>query len=188
MDRIRMTCLEDAETICRSVEVVIPARTRPLRTAALALGASMSLVVSGMVLQGSGAGEGDSFAGAALVSLLSTLAIPLAAAGILTWQLLWNLLGRETLLIDRKGIAVHQSVGPLRLSHRYSVSEKTSETGCGPMQTRADKPFWERLCIENARGCVVFCHEGRLVRIARDLDKAEGVYLITAIRVLMQAH
>lgn len=183
MDRIQLTCSEDAETICRRIEVVIRARSRPLRTAALVLGAAGSLLVSGLVLWGTWGGEPPS--AAALASVLLTLAIPLTGSGILLWTLLRDALGRETLFIDQGGIAIRQSVGPLQLTHRYSASTR-SEQECGPLHPRADKPFWERLCIESGRGCVVFCHQGRLVRLARDLDKAEGVYLITAIRVLMQ--
>jgi hypothetical protein len=42
------------------------------------------------------------------------------------------------------------------------------------------------LCLETERECVVLRHQQRHVRLARNLDKAEGVYLLTAIRIWMQ--
>ena len=45
---------------------------------------------------------------------------------------------------------------------------------------------WKLMCLESERESILLRHRERYVRLARDLDKAEGAYLLTAIRLWMQ--
>ena len=182
MERINIVRMDDAESMTRGLRVTIRGRARPLRLAGLIAGILASAAVAGVLIQGSLGDDGaDSMLGA--LSAFSVAALPVLAGGAMGWRVFWSIAGRETLLVRRHGLSVRHSLGPLAFTRTYSTSPGRP---CAGARGAARTPFWELLCIESGRGCVVFCHEDRMVRIARDLDKAEGVYLITAIRILMQ--
>jgi len=179
-----MTRADDAETMTRGLRITIRMRSRPLLAAGLGTGILLCGGLSWVLLDGSLGEDGvtDSLLGA--MSAFSVAALPVLAMAVMAWRLLWSAAGRETILVRRQGVSVRQSIGPLSIARSYSAGPGRK---CAGTRSAERKPFWEQLCIESGRGSVVFCHHGQMVRIARDLDKAEGVYLVTAIRILMQA-
>jgi hypothetical protein len=184
VERINLCRTDDAESMTRGLRITIRMRVRPLRTAGQAAGILLSGGLAWGLLEGSLGEDGSTGSLLGAVSAFSVAALPLLVVAFLGWRLLWGTAGRETILLRRHGVFVRQAIGPFAFARSYSAR---SGRGCGASRRSGRTPFWELLCIESGRGSVVFCHEDRMVRIARDLDKAEGVYLVTAIRVLMQA-
>ena len=175
-----MSRTDDAESMTRGLRITIRMRPRPLRATGLGTGILLSGGLAWMLLDASLGVDGVTGSLLGAVSAFSVAALPVLAMGVMAWRLLWSAAGRETILVRRHGVSVRQSIGPLSFARSYSAAPGRRCAGADR------KPFWERLCIESGRGSVVFCHEDHMVRIARDLDKAEGVYLITAVRILMQ--
>jgi hypothetical protein len=174
---------DDAESMTRGLRITIRMRARPLRASALGTGILGSGGLAWVLLDGSLGADGATASLLSAVSAFSVAALPILAMAVMVWRLLWSTAGREIILVRRYGVSVRQSIGPLSYARTYSTRPGRNCSG-SPSPDR--KPFWDRLCIESGRGSVVFCHEDRMVRIARDLDKAEGVYLVTAVRILMQ--
>jgi hypothetical protein len=187
MHRISLKRVDDVETMSRALRVTIRTRLSALHAAGLSVGVLGAAGLAWGLVDGPAGSEGafESLLGA--LSAFSVAALPLAAAAFLAVKLVWGVAGRETLVLDRHGLWVRQSVGPLGLSKTYPSAGARLCDGMGDPRADDTRPFWEFLCIESGRGSVVFCHENRTIRIARDLDKAEGVYLVTAIRILMQS-
>ncbi len=178
-----MTRTDDAESMTRGLRITIRMRARPLRATGLGTGILLSGALAWVLLDGSLGEDGVTGSLLGAVSAFSVAALPVLAMAVMAWRLLWSAAGRETILVRRHGVSVRQSLGPLSFARSYSAAPGRK---CGGGRPPDRKPFWERLCIESGRGSVVFCHEDHMVRIARDLDKAEGVYLVTAVRILMQ--
>jgi len=178
-----MSRTDDAESMTRGLRITIRMRARPLRAAGLGAGILLSGGLAWALLDGSLGGDGATASLLGAVSAFSVAALPVLAMAVMAWQLVWGAAGRETILVRRHGVSVRQSLGPLSFGRSYWAAPGRK---CLGSRASDRKPFWERLCIESGRGSVVFCHEGHMVRIARDLDKAEGVYLVTAVRILMQ--
>ena len=183
VERINIARLDDAESMTRGLRVTIRMKPHPLRTMWLFAGILLSGSLSWVVIGGTLGQEGAAGSMLGALSVLSVAALPILGVAFLAWRVFWTALGRETILVRRHGLSVRQSLGPLAFTRKYAAAQGRP---CAGARRTGREPFWELLCIESGRGSVVFCHEDHMVRIARDLDKAEGVYLITAVRILMQ--
>jgi hypothetical protein len=100
-------------------------------------------------------------------------------------RLAWSLFGRETFDISPLALSVRRSVGPVALRRTYRFAD-FEDSRIIPLPGTAGLPPWKMMCLETERESIVLRHRERCVRLARDLDKAEGAYLLTAIRLWMQ--
>jgi hypothetical protein len=185
MERIRIDREEDADGMATPLRITIRMRPRPLATLGLLIGILFcALLIAALLRQRSGFEE-SSESGIALVAVLIFLLPGLAMLG----RLVWTLIGRETLLVHPRALAVRRSIGPIGVERTYLCGgcPGRRDTTIRPDCQRSKRASWELLCLETDRECVVLRHRERYVRLARGLDKAEGVYLLTAIRIWMQA-
>jgi len=184
MERIRIDREEEADGMATPLRITIRMKPRPLGTTGLLVGILFcALVVWALLRQDSGLEEASE-AGLVPVAVLIFL-IP--GLGML-WRLVWTLIGRETLLVHPRALAVRRSIGPIGVERTYpcGACPGRHDTTVRPDGRRPKRASWELLCLETERECVVLRHRARHVRLARNLDKAEGVYLLTAIRIWMQ--
>jgi hypothetical protein len=182
MTRITLTRTATSEAAPASLRITIRVKPRPVRVALLSLG---------IVLWGCGAASVFFFpaAGGArspIAALLDAGVIAYAAVGaLLAGHLAWILFGRETYEISPRALGVRRSIGPLGLRRTYRFADM-QDAQLIPGRVGAAVPPWKLMCLETERESIVLRHRERYVRLARDLDKAEGAYLLTAIRLWMQ--
>ena len=172
MERITLTRGATSEAAPASLRIMIRVKPRPLRVALLSLG---------IVLWGCGA-----FSVFYFPALLDVTVLAYAAIGaLLAVHLSWILFGRETYEISPRALCVRRSIGPLAVRHTYRFADM-QDAHLIPGRVGAGVPPWKLMCLETERESIVLRHRERYVRLARDLDKAEGAYLLTAIRLWMQ--
>ena len=181
MERITLTRTPTSEATSASLRITIRVKTRPVRVAILAVA---------LLLWGYGAARvalpyirsvGEASEQRAPLEHLGLLVF--AAIGlILAGRLAWIVMGRETFEITPFAVFVRRSIGRLamRRAYRFAEVEDLPRTGTEGL------PPWKLMCLETERESIVLRHRERYVRLARDLDKAEGAYLLTAIRLWMQ--
>jgi hypothetical protein len=184
MDRITIDRENEADGNATPLRITIRMKPRPLGTVGLLSGILFcALVVWSLLRSWSGVEEADESG----IEPVATMIFLVPGVAML-WRLIWTLIGRETLLVHPRELAVRRSIGPIGVERTYSCvscpGRKGSAVRTGPHRPKAAS--WELLCLETERECVVLRHRERHVRLARNLDKAEGVYLLTAIRIWMQ--
>lgn len=186
MERITLTRTATSEASPASLRITIRVKTRPIRVALLAV--ALAAWVWGAVTLALPHGEGlsaasprTSLSGLEDVSLLAFAGIGIALAG----HLGWILFGRETYMISPLALRVRRSIGPFALRRTYRFADM-QDARIIPRRGTAGLPPWKLMCLETERESIVLRHRERYVRLARDLDKAEGAYLLTAIRLWMQ--
>lgn len=165
------------------LRITIRMRARPVATLGLLLGILFCSLVAWLLLRRDSGFDEASESGTLLAVLIALLP-GLAMLG----RLIWTLLGRETLLVHPRALAVRRSIGPIGVERTYlcGACPGRNDTTVRPGRHGKKAASWELLCLETERECVVLRHRERHVRLARSLDKAEGVYLLTAIRIWMQ--
>ncbi len=174
MERITLTRAATSEAAPASLRIMIRVKPRPLRVALLSLG---------IVLWGCGAASVFFFP---LAALLDATVLAYAAIGILlAGHLSWILFGRETYEISPRALCVRRSIGPFAVRRTYRFADM-QDARLIPGRVGDGVPPWKLMCLETERESIVLRHRERYVRLARDLDKAEGAYLLTAIRLWMQ--
>jgi hypothetical protein len=180
MERITLTRGATTEATPSSLRITIRVKTRPLRLIFLAsalllwgLGAACLLLSS---LRPSDDGSGAEDFGLVVFGIIG-----LALAG----RLAWILIGRETFEISPLALSVRRSIGPVAMRRTYRFAD-LEDARIIPRPGTAGLPPWKMMCLETERESIVLRHRERYVRLARDLDKAEGAYLLTAIRLWMQ--
>lgn len=184
MERITLTRTAISEAAPASLRITIRVKTRPIRVALLAAG--IAFWVLG-VIQGGRAflEESPGVSRLALSTLEALGLLAFSAIGIgLAVRLAWLLVGRETYVISPVAVRVRRSIGPVAWKHTYrfaDVQDARMVRHAIPVG-----PPWKLMCLETERESIVLRHRERYVRLARDLDKAEGAYLLTAIRLWMQ--
>jgi len=183
MERITLTRTATSEAAPASLRITIRVKPRPLRVALLSLG---------VVLWGFGAvrvfffPDVDAAARSPLALLLDASVLAYAAIGVLLMgHLLWILFGRETYEISPRALCVRRSVGPVGVRRTFRFADM-QDARILPGRDAGGVPPWKLMCLETERESIVLRHRERYVRLARDLDKAEGAYLLTAIRLWMQ--
>jgi hypothetical protein len=187
MERITLTRTATSEAAPASLRIIIRVKTRPLRVAFLA---------GAILLWGYGAAglvlpilrpAGERAAPENERSLVEDAGL-LSFAGIgfaLVARLAWILIGRETFEISPLALSVRRSIGPVAMRRTYRFAD-LEDARIIPRPGTAGLPPWKLMCLETERESIVLRHRERYVRLARDLDKAEGAYLLTAIRLWMQ--
>jgi hypothetical protein len=103
---------------------------------------------------------------------------------LLAGRLAWILGGRETFQISPLALSVRRSVGPFALRRTYRFAD-LGDACIIPRSGTLGLPPWQLMCLETEQEAIVLRHRERYVRLARDLDKAEGAYLLSAIRIWM---
>jgi hypothetical protein len=183
MERITLTRTAISEAAPASLRITIRVKTRPLRVALLA--GAIGFWVLG-VFQGGRAFLEDSpgmsrlaLSTLEVLGLLAFTAIGIVLAG----RLAWLLVGRETYVISPVAVGVRRSIGPVAWKHTYRFADVQDAR---VVRHAPVGPPWKMMCLETERESIVLRHRERYVRLARDLDKAEGAYLLTAIRLWMQ--
>lgn len=178
MERITLTRTATSEAAPSSLRITIRVKTRPVRVALLSLG---------IVLWGCGAvGVILPQAGAPFSPLESVGLVIFSGIGIvLAGHLAWILFGRETYEISPLSLCVKRSIGPISVRRTYRFADM-QDARIIPRRGTEGLPPWKMMCLETQRESIVLRHRERCVRLARDLDKAEGAYLLTAIRLWMQ--
>jgi hypothetical protein len=187
MERITLTRAATSQALPASLRITIRVKTRPIRVALLA--AAIALWICGAVTLAlpffkGGALEPPSrtaFSALEDVSLLAFSGIGVALVG----HLAWILFGRETYMISPLALCVRRSIGPFGVRRTYRFADLL-DARIIPRRGTAGLPPWKLMCLETERESIVLRHRERYVRLARDLDKAEGAYLLTAIRLWMQ--
>lgn len=186
MERITLTRGTASEADPACLRITIRVKTRPLRVALLIAAVALwGGVAASLALQLAGGPTAPS--SKTPLSVLEDLSL-LAFAGIgaaLIVRLAWVLLGRETYLISPLALRVRRSVGPFAVRRTYRFAD-LQDARIIPRRGTAGLPPWKLMCLETERESIVLRHRERYVRLARDLDKAEGAYLLTAIRLWMQ--
>ena len=181
MERITLTRGATTEATPSSLRITIRVKTRPLR---------LVLLASALLLWGLGAAclavpqlrlSDDGGAGAEHLGVVIFGVVGLGLAG----RLAWILIGRETFEISPLALSVRRSIGPVAMRRTYRFAD-LEDARIIPRPGTAGTPPWNLLCLETERESIVLRHRERYVRLARDLDKAEGAYLLTAIRLWMQ--
>jgi hypothetical protein len=114
-----------------------------------------------------------------------SLAGLVALEGLLFSRIAWVTLGRETLIIDFLSFSIRRSIGPLVIRRTYRFADLDGEHVI-PRPGTLGLPPWKFMCLETGRPAVVLRYAGREIRLGRDLDKAEGAYLLTTIGTWMQ--
>jgi len=183
MERITLTRTATSEAAPASLRITIRVKPRPLRVSLLSLG---------IVLWGCGAASvfvfpaADAVGRPPLALLLDAGVLAYIAIGVLLIShLAWLLFGREAYEISPRAVCVRRSIGPFGLRRTYRFADM-QEARLIPGRDAAGVPPWKLMCLETERETIVLRHRERYVRLARDLDKAEGAYLLTAIRLWMQ--
>lgn len=186
MERITLTRTAISEAAPASLRITIRVKTRPIRIALLA---------GAIAFWGLGAVQGgrpwiDEPAAGAERLAFSTLEgiglIAFSAIGFgLIVRLAWLLAGRETYVISPVAVSVRRAIGPVAWKHTYRFAD-VQDARVVHRPAPAGLPPWKLMCLETERESIVLRHRERYVRLARDLDKAEGAYLLTAIRLWMQ--
>jgi len=181
MERITLTRGATTEATPSSLRITIRVKTRPLRLVLLAsslllwvLGAAWLVVSHWRPLDNGGAGAQN-------FGLVVFGVVGLGLAG----RLAWILIGRETFEISPLALSVRRSIGPVAMRRTYRFAD-LEDARIIPRPGTAGLPPWKMMCLETERESIVLRHRERYVRLARDLDKAEGAYLLTAIRLWMQ--
>ncbi|HVE38596.1 MAG TPA: hypothetical protein VNM14_01830 [Planctomycetota bacterium] len=182
MERITLTRGATTEATPSSLRITIRVKTRPLR---------LILLISALLLWGFGAAclvfsnlrpsSGDNSGSAEDFGLVVFGVFGVALAG----RLAWILVGRETFEISPLALSVRRSIGPVAMRRTYRFAD-LEDARIIPRPGTAGLPPWKMMCLETERESIVLRHRERYVRLARDLDKAEGAYLLTAIRLWMQ--
>jgi len=178
MERITLTRTATTETAPASLHITIRVKTRPLRLALL-----IAAILSWGGVAAAGALGIPEFSLSALADLRLAAFTGLGIA--LVGRLAWILFGRETFDISPLALSVRRSVGPVALRRTYRFAD-FEDARIIPRPGTAGLPPWRMMCLETERESIVLRHRERCVRLARDLDKAEGAYLLTAIRLWMQ--
>ena len=183
MDRITLTRTATSEAAPASLRIMIRVKPRPLRVALLSLG---------IVLWGCGAVSvflfpaADAAVRPPLALLLDASVLAYASIGLfLLGHLSWILFGRETYEISPRALSVRRSIGPFGVRRTFRFADM-QDARILPGRDAGGVPPWKLMCLETERESIVLRHRERYVRLARDLDKAEGAYLLTAIRLWMQ--
>ena len=185
MERITLTRGAVTEAAPSSLRITIRVKTRPVRVALLAAGLLLwgyglaALVLP--ILQGTPVPATGERSGAGEATLLAFAGLGLALAA----RLAWILIGRETFEISPLALSVRRSIGPVAMRRTYRFAD-LEDARIIPRPGTAGLPPWKMMCLETERESIVLRHRERYVRLARDLDKAEGAYLLTAIRLWMQ--
>jgi hypothetical protein len=181
MERITLTRGATTEATPSSLRITIRVKSRPLRL--VLLGSALLLwAISAACLIGSHGSPGPDEATAAEdFGLVIFGAVGLALAG----RLAWILVGRETFEISPLALSVRRSIGPVAMRRTYRFAD-LEDARIIPRPGTMGLPPWKLMCLETERESIVLRHRERYVRLARDLDKAEGAYLLTAIRLWMQ--
>jgi hypothetical protein len=184
MERIRIDREDESDGLANPLRITIRMKPRPLGTIGLLSGILFCALVVWTILRQESGVEESSESG--IVSI--TLLVFLLPGLVMLWRLAWTLVGRETLLVHPRALAVRRSIGPIGVERTYPCGLCPARKGSTvrPGGRRPKLASWELLCLETERECVVLRHRERHVRLARNLDKAEGVYLLTAIRIWMQ--
>ncbi|HLY10290.1 MAG TPA: hypothetical protein VKW04_13365 [Planctomycetota bacterium] len=183
MELITCSRADDPERMTRELRIRIRTRRRPVVIGLLVAGI-LVLGVFSWALGGigwKGGGPVEMVCGA----LLFTGGLGLLLAG----RLVWILFGCETVVLRDHGLQVRRSVGPWGIEEEYGRGDRRSaevSTATLRCRRRRGRPLWELLCLQSERRGLLVCTEDRQIPIARTLDRAEGAYLITAVRMLMQ--
>jgi hypothetical protein len=181
MERITLTRGATTEATPSSLRITIRVKTRPLRLVLLASALLLwGFGAAGLILSHARPSE-DERSGAEKFGLFVFGAVGLALAG----RLAWILIGRETFEISPLALSVRRSIGPVAMRRTYRFAD-LEDARIIPRPGTAGLPPWKMMCLETERESIVLRHRERYVRLARDLDKAEGAYLLTAIRLWMQ--
>jgi hypothetical protein len=179
LDRITLTRAARSETIPASLRITIRVKLRPVRVAFLAaaillLGWSVANGFALMTIAPSSPGLGPG------------LLVFSGVGCVLLGRLVWTLFGREMLEITPLALSVRRLVGPLPVRRRTYRFAKLEGEHIIPRPGSAGLAPWKLLSLDTERASIVMQHRERYVRLTRDLDKAEGAYLLTAIRLWMQ--
>jgi hypothetical protein len=186
MERITLTRTAVSEAAPASLRITIRVKSRPLRVVLLAGAIAFWLlgaIEGARACLRAPAPEAPPIALSTLeaIGLLAFSAIGLGLAA----RLAWILAGRETYVISPVAVCVRRSIGPVAWRHSYRFADvQDARVVRGPASLGL--PPWKLMCLETERESIVLRHRERYVRLARDLDKAEGAYLLTAIRLWMQ--
>ena len=183
MTRITLTRTTTTEAAPASLRITIRVKHRPLRVALLSLGIALWGCGAASVLFFPGA---DAAGRPPLAFLLDASVLAYGAIGLLLMaHLAWLLFGREAYEISPRALRVRRSIGPFGVRRTYRFADM-QDARLIPGRDAAGVPPWKLMCLETERETIVLRHRERYVRLARDLDKAEGAYLLTAIRLWMQ--
>ena len=186
MERIILTRTATSEAAPASLRIVIRVKTRPVRVVLiLAVLLIWGYGAAGLLLPvlrpSDGASTSRERSSVEVLGLLAFAAVGCALAA----RLAWILGGRETFEINPLALSVRRSIGPVALRRTYRFAD-LEDARINPRPGTAGLPPWKLMCLETERESIVLRHRERYVRLARDLDKAEGAYLLTAIRLWMQ--
>lgn len=181
MERITLTRGATTEATPSSLRITIRVKSRPLRLVMLASALLLWGFGAACLLLSHGRPGPDEASGAEDFGLVVFGAVGLALAG----RLAWILIGRETFEISPLALSVRRSIGPVAMRRTYRFAD-IEDARIIPRPGTAGLPPWKLMCLETERESIVLRHRERYVRLARDLDKAEGAYLLTAIRLWMQ--
>jgi hypothetical protein len=179
MERITVSREAESDTVPTTLHVTIRNRVRRLRLflliAALVVcaGSAVALLLGRHGLF-SGELAAERIAGVALVVLGLLLAAKLS----------WILFGRETYFINLMVMTVRRSIGPIGIRRTYRFADFRDERIVS-RPGMLGLPPWKLLCLETQEESVVLRHGDHCIRLARDLDKAEGAYLLSAIHIWM---
>jgi len=185
MERITLTRTATTEAAPASLRITIRVKPRPLRVALLSLGIVLWSFGAASVLFFPAAAVAASRA--PLTSLLDASVLAFTAIGVLLMaHLAWILFGRETYEISPRALCVRRSIGPFGFRRTYRFADMQDARIIPGRPAASGGPPWKMMCLETERETIVLRHRERYVRLARDLDKAEGAYLLTAIRLWMQ--
>jgi hypothetical protein len=181
MERITLTRTAISEAAPASLRITIRVKTRPSRVVLLA--GAIAFWTLGAVQGLRTCFGASSLALSPLegIGLLAFCAIGLGLAA----RLAWNVVGRETYLISPVAVAVRRSIGPVAWKRTYRFAD-VQDARVVHRPAPSGLPPWKLMCLETERESIVLRHRERYVRLARNLDKAEGAYLLTAIRLWMQ--
>lgn len=181
MERITVGRVDDDGESPGSLRIAIRMKVRPFRAATMIV--AILLFAAAAVEFGLVAENGDPTQGLLGGAWMLFFAVP---AACLSFRLVWGVAGQETILICPKTLAVRRSIGPLAVSRTYHCGDDLQTPARGVRRCPRRKHPWELLCLETEQEAIVLHHQDRYVRLGRDLDKAEGVYVLTAIRIWMQ--
>jgi len=186
MERITLSRAAISEAAPASLRITIRVKTRPLRVAFLA-GAIVFWTLG--AVQGGRAWLDEASPGTSRIALstlegLGLLAFSAVGFGLVA-RLAWLLVGRETYVISPVAVCVRRVIGPVSWKHTYRFAD-VQDARVVHRPAPMGLPPWKLMCLETERESIVLRHRERYVRLARDLDKAEGAYLLTAIRLWMQ--
>lgn len=179
MQRITVTRETSQAETPAPLQITIRARIRASRIAAL-IGSGLLVIVPLAVL----ADRLASTRAPSAWEMFVLLGLAICEVLILS-RIAWTFLGRETFVIDCFSFAVRRSIGPLVLRRTYRFADLDGNHVI-PRPGTLGLPPWKFMCLETGRPAVVLRYGGREIRLGRDLDKAEGAYLLTTIGTWMQ--